>query len=385
MEIGVSSSTDYTSKLETDMRKETGVTSSKGKSSGMNIGISYGPINFGFGSKKKRSRAVTSSEFQRTLKSTERKASKSFDMSQRVEVSTSKSTSITNERSSLTNIQVENINRLKTMNLAMYEVRNVYQIDLNLHQLSITIVASNELVAGTGLREEYTLPLRDIRDIEDIEHLKPENIYGNTTNIAEYYIGVLKMILSQIKKDYGEALKEETVDAVNEIFEPGDNPTKDSLITKLEKIAELFDERDHLIDRWSSSIASPALHMEASLGVIDALDIYARDMRKAEIKYRNAQAAALSPLNSDKETHNTISGMSTTSLRKLVLMTSSHISEGVWQLRLGEQVKGEVVVRTSTLTLTFEWDTDQEWIKELQRDGTLNIHNTENGKVIWYK
>ncbi|AXT27071.1 hypothetical protein D1823_11080 [Ruegeria sp. AD91A] len=140
--------------------------------------------------------------FTQSLNKIARKASASVNQRTKTTVTTDSSHKISTQNSETTVIQLSNINEGRSLNLVFNRLYNRFETGLFLEDLRFSVTTGVELIAGSGLYEQRSYRLGEIRALLEDVAAAPLPFDMNAQGIEAYLSSILDLILAQLSAEY---------------------------------------------------------------------------------------------------------------------------------------------------------------------------------------
>ena len=138
-------------------------------------------------------------------------------------------------------------------------------------------------------------------------------------------------------------------------------------------------------------VGSGGLYLDASVGALPSTEPYSEEMRKREIRMRDAEifATRSKGILQRAQASQITGGNFLTSihldwenLNQLTLGLNTSIEPGDWQLQVGGEVKGKVSMDQAANMIRFTWKNKQEWLNMPDLKQRVELYNQESSRVI---
>lgn len=138
-------------------------------------------------------------------------------------------------------------------------------------------------------------------------------------------------------------------------------------------------------------VGSGGLYLDASVGALPSTEPYSEEMRKREMRMRDAEifAARSKGVLQQAQASQITAGTFLTSihpdkenLKRLTLGLNTFIEPGDWQLQVDGEVKGKVSEEQAVNMIGFTWKDKQEWRTMKDLKVHIELYNPESSQVI---
>jgi hypothetical protein len=432
-DVNRAESTDLATEMERIARHE------RERSTNLQTEASASGGAFGVTASSSVKAGVTTSakEFGQAMAKVAKNAATSVTQQNREEVTSSTSMQTTVETSEETTAQIRNINEGRTLNLMFYRLYNRYKGGLYMEGLQFNLIPSVETIAGSGVFEAETYSATELNKVLDKLQQNPLMLdldYDAELRLRET---VIAEILNLVHNEYGDEEKETEsvtlrtqagrkmpqtqaqpkrsvnvlpIKGINTValmktiskadaqrFQKGVKDFKTSLEDVQKQLDELL--RDTVpnlktsleIEPVNLMVGSGGLYLDASVGALPSTEPYSEEMRKREIRMRDAEifTTRSKGLLQQAEAHQISGGVFLTSihpdlenLNRLTLGISTFVEPGAWQLQLDGEVKAKVVQQDPVNMLGFTWIEKQDWLNMPDLKQHIEVFNPESSRAI---
>jgi len=324
VDVNTSAKRDFETYFEKEVRKE----NESSTNASAEIGGSYGGVVSGSAS---MSKTTKTKDLSRKLNRSVQKAANEVNRRSREETKITVQESDETTSSTTTSFKVQNINQSKTLNIAFYNLMNVYKSALRLDDFDLHVYSGRELVMGQAVYDGKKHPRSDIKGIVDwmLDNKQLPIDYESVTDKAREKLGLKfhEIVLGDLRKEYlskeQAKINYETLNRKFEEFESTGNESAEQYLrgiaskhvlnigdiprefvghvegdNKEAGILQILSESEsallkHVIgkdfDESSFSYASDGLYSDVYLGKKEGVEEYSQDMRELEKAAKAAQ------------------------------------------------------------------------------------------------
>jgi len=381
--------------------------------------------------------STSAKEFGQAMAKVAKNAATSVTQQNREEVSSSTSMQTTIETSEETTAEIRNINEGRTLNLMFYRLYNRYKGGLYMEGLQFSLIPSVETIAGSGVFEAETYSASELNRVLDKLQQNPLMLDLDTDAELRLRETVLSELIKLVKDEYGDEQKQTEKESrgaktalkiSQELVRPNascnvlplkgfntsaimktftglnEQATKQN-IEKLKrnledtqsKLGELFRKAvpnlktSQEIEPVNLMVGSGGLYLDASVGALPSTEPYSEEMRKREIRMRDAEifATRSKGVLQQAQANQIIGGVFLTSihpdrenLSRLTIGLNTFVEPGAWQLQVDGEVKGSVMEEESVNMLGFTWYEKQEWLTLPDLKQHIELYNPESSRTI---
>jgi hypothetical protein len=380
---------------------------------------------------------TSAKEFGQAMAKVAKNAATSVTQQNREEVTTSSTMQTTVETSEETTAQIRNINEGRTLNLMFYRLYNRYKGGLYIEGLQFNLIPSVETIAGSGIFEAQTYSATELDKV--LDRLQQNPLMLDLDNDGELLLRktVLTELLKLVIYEYGDGDKEteqlvleagagkETAQkpqrprpSVNVLpmkglnaaailksaSESADTQRKKGTETVKHNLEDIQKKLDDLlrqtvpelntsleIEPVNLMVGSGGLYLDATVGRLPSTEPYSEEMRKREIRMRDAEifATRSKGLLQQAQASEITGGVFLTSihpdranLNRLTLGLNTFVEPGVWQLHVDGEVKARVVEEDAVNMLGFTWSEQQDWLTMPDLKQRVELYNPESSRAI---
>jgi cell division protein FtsB len=283
---------------------------------------------------------TSAKEFGQSMARVAKNAAASVTQQNREEVTTSSTVQTTVETTEETTAEIRNINEGRTLNLMFYRLYNRYKGGLYMEGLQFNLIPSVETIAGSGVFEAETYSAAELDKVLDKLQQNPLMLDLDPEAELRLRETVLIELFSLITKEYGD--QEEEADklllgaeagqkmplrpavqpklsvnvlpikgldatvALSTVFGSAEHRPKRSVEESKKNVKDIQEKLDTVlrtsvaalktkqqIEPVNLMVGSGGLYLDASVGALPSTEPYSEEMRKREIRMRDAEIFAM--------------------------------------------------------------------------------------------
>jgi hypothetical protein len=432
-DVNRAESSDLATEMERIARQE------RERSSNLQTETSASGGAFGVTASASVKAGVTTSakEFGQSMARVAKNAATSVTQQNREEVTTSSTLQTTVETTEETTAEIRNINEGRTLNLMFYRLYNRYKGGLYIEGLQFNLIPSVETIAGSGVFEAETYSAAELDKVLDKLQQNPLMLDLDPEAELRLRETVLTELYKLITKEYGDqdeaadkrvpgtqadqkmllsaaqpklsvnVLQIKSLDAAVTLstgFESAESQPERNFKESKKSVKDIQEQLDTVlrtsiaalktkqqIEPVNLMVGSGGLYLDASVGALPSTEPYSEEMRKREIRMRDAEIFATRSkgvLQQAQASQITGSNFLTSihpdreNLNRLTLGLNTFIEPGDWQLQVDREVKGKVSADQAVNMIRFTWKGKQEWLKMPDLKQHVELYNPESSRVI---
>lgn len=381
---------------------------------------------------------TSAKEFGQSMARVAKNAATSVTQQNREEVTTSSTLQTSVETTEETTAEIRNINEGRTLNLMFYRLYNRYKGGLYMEGLQFNLIPSVETIAGSGVFEAETYSAAELDKV--LDKLQQNPLMLDLDSAAELRLRetVLMALYDLITKEYGDQEEEPgklvlgaaagqktplmlaaapnrsinvlpikslfAAVTLKTVFASAGGQFERSAEDRKQSIKDIQSKLDTVlrtgvaalktklqIEPVNLMVGSGGLYLDASVGTLPSTEPYSEEMRKREIRMRDAEIFAVRSKGvlQQAQASQITGGVFLTSihpdqdnLNRLTLGLNTFIEPGDWRVQVDGEVKGKVIQEQSVNMIGFTWMDKQEWLNMPDLKQHIELYNPESSRVI---
>ena len=340
-DLSSSETTDLATEMERSTRQESDVVTKQGTNYSASASVSASASgSWGMGSASASASATASasgsSSSDKSVKDvgaqmakTAKKAASTVNQQRKEEMETTSTAKTTVHTSDTSTSVIENINQGRSLNLMFYRVYNRYTGHLFLDDLEIKVRSGTEIVAGSGIRAEYSFSMRQLEAAVDELANTPIPLPGSSDAKWEFREEILRTLSDEALREYQELTAVDDKPVVTFGAKGLPAPSKSLTATPLQSVLDVATsasgrrtstKKDDVAKRQSKAeesyrdrltkltdnleqmqiqersitesdllVAASGLYLDSMVGLRPSTEPYSEDMRALEVRKQQAE------------------------------------------------------------------------------------------------